>query len=439
MRTIAAETGSRGLARFLPRPLRYAALSLLILALLSAIHLLVLHHTPERRRLLPFPPLPPDSAPLPPLPLVEDLHALRAFFAVALDDVVEDAVKVVCVATAYGGGWALAGGTRHFALARLGGVAAVLAVYTTCDDVSDMAGDVVGAGVAWVGERLGHEPPPAEPELPPSAFFVARVANEAAEDSFKALCVWAHAAVGDLLLRRASWLSAFGQHAVIMGRLLALGVPAARYTQCNAYSDYVGDWAQFHVGALAEYIGGVAAEEDEEDEGEAGEAAALKRKKKMPRTGKAAGLHSTAKHTHPGSTHAAEHQTPSAVDETAKPEHERHAERAREIHAAASAEAMAAVERAVVERALLERAVVERASERHRISDSGALVDRRARVLARMTARQKILSRLHPRHAHDKDKDKDKAASAVGAQAHQQAQHQTSRAGEEDEGEDIIL
>jgi hypothetical protein len=45
-----------------------------------------------------------------------------------------------------------------------------------------------------------------------------------------------------------------GGYAPLFGSLIALGVPAAKYNLCNSYGDYVGDWTQYHVEALAQLI-----------------------------------------------------------------------------------------------------------------------------------------------------------------------------------------
>ena len=40
----------------------------------------------------------------------------------------------------------------------------------------------------------------------------------------------------------------------VLGRLIALGVPAAKYNLCNLYGDYLGDWTQYHLQALLEWF-----------------------------------------------------------------------------------------------------------------------------------------------------------------------------------------
>ena len=179
------------------QPLRFAFAFLAGLLLLALGHVLLLQLQPERRRHLRFPPLPPDSSPLPPVALVEDLGALADFFALSLDDATEDFAKLCCTGVVYSVGWTLAGGPRGFFWARVGGVAAAVSTYTLCDDASDAAGDVVAEAVASAARLFGYDPPLPEPELPPSTSFLARFADDAAEDAFKALCLYSHAKVGD--------------------------------------------------------------------------------------------------------------------------------------------------------------------------------------------------------------------------------------------------
>ncbi|EDQ88141.1 uncharacterized protein MONBRDRAFT_26735 [Monosiga brevicollis MX1] len=40
----------------------------------------------------------------------------------------------------------------------------------------------------------------------------------------------------------------------LLGSLVALGVPAAKYNMCNLYGDFLGDWTQYHLQALIEAL-----------------------------------------------------------------------------------------------------------------------------------------------------------------------------------------
>ena len=130
--------------------------------------------------------------------------------------------------------------------------------------------------IARAHTRRRLEVPPKEPRRQQHPVNpLARLADDAVEDSFKVLCLWSHAAIGELLRRNlhldprlqvrpgrhtppctagltCCWLaSVAGQ---LLGRLVSLGVPAAKYNACNLYGDYLGDWTQYHLHALMDWV-----------------------------------------------------------------------------------------------------------------------------------------------------------------------------------------
>jgi len=230
-------------------------LRLVLSVLLVFVGLGVLGHLAARRGWvatadLAFPPLPPDTGYIPPMAIIEDAVAISAFVSSSVDDVVEDAAKLMCLA-----------GTVRFAAThggRLGGgmLAAsmsVLAMYQPCDWASDHLGDLTQAFLRpflqWMGwPRRGGPWPMAGP---PSGLLL-DLADDVVEDAFKLACVWSHVRMGQVLTD--SWavplLGSSGAIARATGHVVRLGVPAAKYNMCNEYGEFLGKWVHHHVSSL---------------------------------------------------------------------------------------------------------------------------------------------------------------------------------------------
>lgn len=67
-------------------------------------------------------------------------------------------------------------------------------------------------------------------------------ADDLTEDSFKLICLGAHHAVGNMISRQISRSP--------LVSILAVGVPMAKYNDCNLYGDWLGDQTNHIVGQL---------------------------------------------------------------------------------------------------------------------------------------------------------------------------------------------
>lgn len=212
---------------------------------------------------------PEETGLVPPLPVVEDIAALSAFVRESLDDVVEDAAKLTCVILVY----SLSGASALFssapsapfstslspALRTVGRAASVVLAYVPCDYGADILGDEIQRDVNAVLSAVGLSPEgaplksdPASQAALPQHSLPLRVLDDLTEDGFKLVCLAMHGHVGALLSNNLARSVAVLRHVRF---LVYLGVPAARYTACNRYGDFLGDWVQSAVQAALTWSG----------------------------------------------------------------------------------------------------------------------------------------------------------------------------------------
>ena len=216
----------------------------------------------------------------PPLPLLSEVLSLHEFLASSLDDVLEDAVKLLWIWALYrlfraAGDWWYAGSagarTRSRSPAqrllarcrkRVAVAAAVvisLLTYPAVNEVADAAGNFGQILQDRLADAMGvhkeNAPPVADTPPKQPVCFAAAVIDDFTEDASKYVCVAAHAAVGGLIGSGAAAsilsgrLSACGMPvprlvAMVVYYVFVLGTPAGRYTQCNDWADELGDIAQ---------------------------------------------------------------------------------------------------------------------------------------------------------------------------------------------------
>eukprot|EP00055_Hartaetosiga_balthica_P005189 m.14859 g.14859 ORF g.14859 m.14859 type:complete len:343 (-) comp4379_c0_seq1:102-1130(-) len=232
----------------IPRWLAPLVVLLGLVVVISTLHMVYVNVLfPEIGRSLRFPPLTPDATPYPPIPFFEDLQVLSSFFSDSMDDVTEDVFKFTCVSGTFAVGYSFGGGDFSNVRGKVVGYVATLTLYPVCDYVSDGIADKVSNTLRYLRSRLGF--PTREPQetVHSSMYTVAVLADNIAEDTFKIICLWSHAMVGqllgeNLLVKALGRTPPFALKAVIM-----LGVPAAKYNLCNQYGDFVGDWVEYHL------------------------------------------------------------------------------------------------------------------------------------------------------------------------------------------------
>lgn len=226
-----------------------------LVVLASFVSLGLLGQLAARRRWIPtadltFPPLPPDSGYVPPMAIVEDAMAISSFVTSSVDDVVEDAAKLMCLVT-----------TARFLHGRFGGgstgvLAGSLgagAMYQPCDVLGDLLGDVAQAALQPVLETFGWpERAPPRPAGNRAPGHLLDLADDVVEDAFKLVCVWSHVRMGQVLTD--SWavplVGDTGLAGAIAGQVVRVGVPAAKYNMCNEYGEFLGKWVHHHISSL---------------------------------------------------------------------------------------------------------------------------------------------------------------------------------------------
>ena len=135
------------------------------------------------------------------------------------------------------------------------GLLVVLLAFPAINYFSDQVGDGAQAVQNVVRAKLGYPPQDLRPKraAPAHIPFAATVVDDLVEDSFKSVCVYAHARFGMMLAAGVGSTEALlgtGTNGVtrwavhIAKAVVAVGTPAGEYATCDAYADMLGDWAQ---------------------------------------------------------------------------------------------------------------------------------------------------------------------------------------------------
>lgn len=188
---------------------------------------------------------------MPPLPLLQESAAIRAFCCESLDDCVEDVSKLCLLCLVARCAYSRRLGGQSKLLARGLWLVMLLLAYPAIDRASDMAGDMTEPAEIVVRQwlRCPVALSSAEASLPRSVREAGiNVVGEFVEDGSKLICVASHVYVGALL--RTAVVDGPPPEMIpqqlrqLVGLVMAAAAPAAQYRACDEYSDALGDSAE---------------------------------------------------------------------------------------------------------------------------------------------------------------------------------------------------
>ena len=188
----------------------------------------------------------------PPLPLLQEINNLMTFLADSLDDFVEDCVKVALVVLTFKLSCYIL--TRFHSAPRqrrdiILALILTFLMFPLCDYIGDSAGDRMHEAQNFFRTQLGLRPKIFHEEItPPDVPYVVQISDDYVEDTFKALCVGSHAALGVLLGQAlVPAVASFAAPTLLAqsaGIIVAIGGPVAQYKSCDTYGDRLGDTVQ---------------------------------------------------------------------------------------------------------------------------------------------------------------------------------------------------